>query len=211
MKIHISYLIGTVTILGLIISFLILNQPQCYPAIYEPINNWDRGSAIDIFAAVWGGRIFAFGLLGLVFYIIKSFYDYVMMESQGKVDVEIEKEKTEQAKSTFEPTKRTRVIPFNTKSKIVYSGKVKLTENLELTKDQLSDFAIKSINSDIKLAISKWKKEGWDQELIERLLDFLYSIGLVTERASGRACIYTGDYTPEYILRKVTQNAISIE
>ena len=201
-----------ITVLGLIISFLILNQPQCYPAIYEPTTGWDRGSEIDIFFSVWGGRIFAFALLGLVAYIIKSFYDYVRTTSRDTTEIEIEKEKTEQSRLAFEPTQRAQFIPFNTKNKIVYSsGKIKLTENLELTKDQLSSFVTNSIDGDIGLTISRWKREGWEQEVLERLLDYLHSIELVTERTNGRACVYTGDYTPEYVLRVISQHAISIE
>ena len=115
------------------------------------------------------------------------------------------------AKLAFAPTQKAQIIPFNTKNTVIHSGKVILTSNLELTKNQLADFAVRSINSDIGLAISKWKKEGWDQEIIERLLDFLWNIGLVTERTNGRACVYTGEYRPEHVLRVVTQNAISIE
>ena len=210
MKIHISYLIMVITILGLIISFLLLNEPA-YQGIYDPVTAWDKGSDIDIFFAVWGGRLFAFGLLGLVFYIIKSFYNYVITQSNNDAEIEIEREKTEQSKLAFEPTQKATIIPFNTQNKVIHSGRVVLTNDLELTKNQLSDFAVRSIKSDIGLAISKWKKEGWDQEVIERFLDYLNSIGLVTERANGRACVYTGEYRPEHVLRVVTQNAVSIE
>lgn len=167
------------------------------------------GGTLDHACSVWCGRIYSFASLMLGFAIVYGFYSYKIALIDAQVAlVEIENEaKIKQTQTLTMPQEKeeVRLIPFNTRQSTNKGEDIRLTENLVLPKKQLITFVTKSLQDNGPgLAIGRWKKEGWDQTVVEQLLDYMHSIGLVTERANGRVCTYTQNYEPAEVLRRIS-------
>lgn len=76
--------------------------------------------------------------------------------------------------------------------------------NLTVDKGKLINFITRSLTEEIGLKIGQWKKEGWAQEDLEKLLDIMADVGLINERQVGVACTYIGTPDAAYVLRKLS-------
>ena len=171
-----------------------------------PLN---AGGTPDHLCSVWCGRIYAFGVLLLGFSLVYGYYSYRLAIIDAQVDIaqfEADAKVAQTQTLVKEPDKPdVRIIPFNTRTSTNSGKDIKLTNELSMPKSKLIEFISKSLEDNGPgLAIGRWKKEGWDQVVIENLLDYLNTIGIVTPRANGRVCEYTGDYDLPDILRKIS-------
>lgn len=173
------------------------------------IGTLNAGGTLDHLCSAWCGRIYAFGVLLLGFSVVYGYYSYRLAIIDAQVDIasyEADAKVAQTQTLVKEPDKPdVRIIPFNTRTSVNSGSDIKLNETLTLPKSKLIEFISKSLDKDGPgLAIGRWKKEGWDQVLVEGLLDYLSSIDIVTPRSNGRVCEYTGDYDLPDILRKIS-------
>lgn len=158
----------------------------------------------------WYARLMTIMLLILSGYIINLYHRYQEIVIDAYTEIEIARFESEGIQGILDPTEKTRVIPVNTQNRVIQSGQIQLTNHLVMPKQQLVDFVTESTNG-FGLAISKWKSErGWDQKQLERLLDYMGELNLVTKRTNGVACIYTDAYRPEEVLKAISENAMYV-
>ena len=211
-------LILLIIILSLVVGYLLIDASSgtkdAATIVYaSDIGALNAGGSLDYFCSIWCGRIFAFSSLMLGFAIVYGYYSYKIALIDARVDIaEIECEAAAMLRSKppettakpVEPEEDIRLIPFNTFKSTGRGKDIVLADNLTVPKTKLIEFITKSLKDDGPgLAIGRWKREGWDQELVESLLDYLHSIGIVTPRANGRVCEYTDNYDITEILRKI--------
>jgi hypothetical protein len=206
-------LLAIILVLILALSFLLIDSASATHdvdvVLVEDIGFFNKGGAADHLCSVWCGRMFGFGVLMLAFAVAYGYYSYkiALIDGEGEVRLAEQETKVAQTQTLVRQPENAevRIVPFNTRRSSNNGDDIQLTDRLSLPKKKLIEFITQSIADDGPgLAIGKWKKNGWDQVVLEQLLDYMHSIGLVTERANGRACEYTNDYTPTDILRSIS-------
>jgi hypothetical protein len=157
----------------------------------------------DHLCSVWCGRIFGFGVLMLGFACVYMYYSYKFEVLDAQTDIEIKRiEALENPLKVKE--KQIQIVPMNTRRQLNNGDDIMLGEGIKINKKMLIEFVTSSLEEGGPgLAIGKWKAGGWDQKVVEDILDYMGELSLVTERANGRACQYTGDYDSSYVLRTI--------
>lgn len=185
-------------------------SPTPSPTPVNMIGAFGKGQEVDQFWSVWGGRIvnLAFLFVVLVVLPISAFriYDQRMI-----LKAEIEIARIQASVPVIEPTpvivRPTTEIPIN--RPVLNNNDALVSVNgTRVYKSKLQDFISRSLtDNQMGLSIGQWKGNGWSQPDLEKLLDFMASIGLVTPRQNGRACAYTRVFTPDEVLNAIYLNA----
>ena len=163
---------------------------------------------------MWALRMFSFILFIGSLWLGYAIYQYFALTEELAADVEIAKANAEIEQTRLLSTQKTkdRIIPVNTqvpRVPVFNDDQIQLTDSLSLTKEKLTEFITRSTQSDIGLKISLWKKEGWDQIVVEKLLDYLCVLGIVTPRENGRACEYVKpNIAPHEVLREISRATV---
>lgn len=141
---------------------------------------------------------------------IVGFAHVVAAYNLRKEEIQAEKEIELASLGVLKKRPDDRTILYNSPtSKVSTRGMIRLTEHLELPKQDLVDFIAGSMEKGGPgLSITQWKSRGWDQTKVENLLDFMYELELITPRENGRACHYLRVTTPNEVLRIISLNSL---
>ena len=170
----------------------------------QDVGALNYGGSFDHLCSVWCGRVFGFGILALSFAIAYAHYSYRFTVVDAQFQLELAEIQAKYPNENKKSQDNIRIIPFNTRRQPIDKNQIVLNDNLTIDKKKLIEFVTESLRKNgLGLAIGKWKSAGWDQKTIEEILDYMHSLNLVTARANGRACIYTGEYDSTYVLRKI--------
>jgi hypothetical protein len=197
-----------IIILVFIISFMLVSNDGGLNDASAVVYVGDAGflnykDTADHLCSVWCGRLFGFGVLMLGFTIAYMYYSYKFELLDAQTDIEIQRIEA-QANPLGVQERQIQIIPMNTRRQVNNGDDIMLGDGIKINKKMLITFVTNSLEPDGPgLAIGKWKAAGWDQKVVEDILDYMSTIGLVTERANGRACQYTGDYDSAYVLRTI--------
>ena len=197
-----------IIVLIFIVSFILISDDNGLSNASAIVYVGDAGffnyqSTADHLCSVWCGRIFGMGVLMLGFVIAYMYYSYKFELLDAQTEVEIERINA-QRNPLNAKEKEIKLVPLNTRRQTNNGDDIMLHNGIKIDKKMLIEFVSTSLEEGGPgLAIGKWKSAGWDQKVVEDILDYMTAIGLVTERANGRACQYTGDYDAVYVLRQI--------
>lgn len=183
-------LIISIVIASLLFSAFVLINAETKTHPLTAVGFFGQNGVAEQVCNVWCNKLFAFVLVSFAGAIGYAFYSYHVIKVT--YEHELRKAEIEATRKIVNPPS-TRIIPVNSvPSRRVSNGLIQLTDDLVLSKNALIEFLSESIKPNgIGLTISKWKLErGWDQTTVEKLLDYLAKMQIITPRSNGRACEY---------------------
>lgn len=209
-KVLVIIIVILLAILGYILIDNKVTTDESNTIVYvEDIGALSTGGELDHACSVWCGRVFAFSLLIVGSGVGYFYYSYKLAQVYVQVDIaEVEADAKVSQTQALTPAPKEqddiRLIPFNTRKSVSNGNEIRLNEKLNINKGMLIEFITKSFQHPPGLAIGQWKRMGWDQMLVENLLDYMHVEGIVTERKNGRVCEYIGYEDPTEVLRKIS-------